>query len=668
MLAKAKRIILILAVAFGMSSVVFGTTTLEKNAYSDNYQQLIETQAKEQTVYEQAKYVKEIELTFQKPIQRQLFGINSKYDLREKIDLKVKNQETTSFCWAISATTVLESYMELVQNKQIEYSPRHIEYATSKTFLDGTNVDAYNREVNGGGNVLMAYGYITSGRGPVLEEEMPFNTSTQKINLAEIQGKTIDAKLEEYVIFPNIYKHKVGDTVVCSNGQTGENSRLYTDAEITAFRNQVKEHIMKYGGVTAQVNATKFEFYNNPSDVWSSTCYYCDDSSVVADHQVTIIGWDDNYAVTNFNEEHRPTAPGAYLVQNSFGQEVTINGVTKQVFDGGYIYISYEDLLIETAMTGITKMSDIDYDNIYQYDPLGCNDYITTNSNEISGANVFTKSNKLEWLNEISFYTVDGCTYEIYVNPQDGTLSNEKLKKIVTVPKKDNVSYTTVTLDEPVLLTGQEFAVAVRYISEDAAMLPVECVSGYDEEDAYRTATSNKGESFLCAESSLENWVDAKEVSVLGVDQANVCLKAFTTEAKDILLSSEKYNILEEKKITNISPNTTLEEMLQNISTNATIIIYDKSGNILSEGDIVCTDYTMKIVENDDTYKLVVTGDLNGDGKITGTDLLKLKKHIVKIELLKTPYLDAADVNFSADITSTDLLKIKQAIVGIVKF
>ena len=31
MLAKAKRVILILAVAFGMSNVVFVTTTLEKN-------------------------------------------------------------------------------------------------------------------------------------------------------------------------------------------------------------------------------------------------------------------------------------------------------------------------------------------------------------------------------------------------------------------------------------------------------------------------------------------------------------------------------------------------------------------------------------------------------------------------------------------------------------
>lgn len=668
MLVKAKRVIVILAVCLGMCNVVLGATISEKKLNSNNSSQLTETSQKEQNVYEQAKYVQEIELTFPNPIQRQLFGINSKYDLREKIDLKVKNQGTTSFCWAISATTALESYMQLVQNKQIEYSPRHMEYTTSKTFLDGTNADAYNREVNSGGNALIAYGYITSGRGPVLEEEMPFNTSTQKINLEEIEGKTVVAKLEEYVIFPNIYKQKVGDVVVCTNGQTGENSRLYTDAEMTAFRNQVKEHIMKYGGVTAQVNATKPEFYDNPSDMWSSKCYNCDDSSVVANHQVTIVGWDDNYDVSNFNEEHRPTKPGAYLVQNSFGQEVNIDGVTKKVFDNGYLYISYEDLLIETAMTGITKMDDIDYDNIYQYDPLGCNNYITSNSNEITGANVFSKSDKLEWLNEISFYTVNDCTYEIYVNSQDGTLSQEKLKKVKTVSRRDNIYYTTVTLDEPILLTGQEFAVAVRYISEGTSVLPVECISGYDEKDAYATATSNKGESFLCAESSLDNWVDAKEISVFGIEQANICLKAFTTEAKDILLYSEKYNISEDKKITKISPNTTLEEMLQNFSINGTAEIYDKSGTKLSEEDIICTDYTMKIVGNNNTYKLVVTGDVNGDGKITGTDLLKLKKHIVKIELLKETFLDAADVNFSTNITSTDLLKIKQAIVGIIIF
>lgn len=655
MLSKTKRIVLISLACMCMSSVVLGVTTLEK---SDEYNKWLEMP--EKNTYAPAKYVKEIEITFPSTVQRRLFGLRSEYDLRDDINLKVKNQGPTSFCWAISTTTVLESYMELVQSRQVEYSPRHMEYATSKTFSDGTNSNAHNREVNSGGNAFLAYGYMTSGRGPILEEEMPFSTSIQKINLSEIEGKTIDTKLEEYVVFPNIYKRKAGDVVVYTNGQTGENSRLYTDEEITAFRNQIKEHIVKYGGVTAQVNVSRFEFYNNPSDVWSSTCYYCDDLSAPIDHQVTIVGWDDNYDVSNFNEAHRPTTPGAYLVQNSFGTEVTVDGVTRQVFDEGYIYISYEDFFIETAMTGITKMSDIDYDNIYQHDPLGCNEYVTSNSNEITGANIFTKSDNKELLNEVSFYTVSGCTYEIYVNPQGGELEPEKLKKVATISKKDDAHYTTVSLDEPVLLTGTQFVVAIRYISQDIASLPVECVSGDNENDMFYTATSNRGESFMCVESSLTNWADFTDMSIEGIREVNVCVKAFTTQA--IAVSSEKYNILEDK-ITKISPGSTVEYVKQNISANTIIQIYDKAGVELESSDIVSTGAVMEA--NGLKYNLVVIGDVNGDGKITGTDLLKIKKHIVKLELLQDLYLDAADTNFSNSISPTDLLKVKQLIVGI---
>ena len=572
MSAIVKKVILIFIMFLGISGVVMAST------------------------YTTTTNNKEIKNVYLDTMNIRLFGIESDYDLREKINLKVKNQEDTSFCWAISTTTVLESYMGLVKNKQVEYSPKHIEYATSKTFLDGENVDAHNREVNSGGSALIAYAYITSGRGPVYEEEMPFSASTEKIKLSEIEEKTVDLQLEEYVVFPNVYKRKVGDVVVYTNGQTGENIKLYTDAEITAFRNQIKEHIVKYGGITAQVNATRFDFYSNPDDIKASTCYYCNDESVLPNHQVTIVGWDDNYAITNFNEYNRPTKPGAYLVQNSFGAEVTIEGVTKQVFDSGYMYISYEDFLVETAMTGITKMSDIDYAHIYQYDPLGCNKYITNATTEITGANVFTKSEKQECLSEVSFYTVDGCSYEIYVNSEDGELTQAKLEKVATVEPTSNVHYTTVSLEKPVLLTGNEFAVAIKYKSKDIASLPVECVPVDNPNDVFYNAESKSGESFMCLGSDFSNWSDFKEVSIGGISQINVCLKAFTTEVD------------------------------------------------------------------------LVKGDLNGDGKLTGTDLLKLKKHIVKLELLPSYYLEAADVNLSGDITSTDLLKLKQAIIGIIKF
>ena len=36
-------------------------------------------------------------------------------------------------------------------------------------------------------------------------------------------------------------------------------------------------------------------------------------------HAVTIVGWDDNYAVTNFSSSKQPSSPGAWLIKNSYG-------------------------------------------------------------------------------------------------------------------------------------------------------------------------------------------------------------------------------------------------------------------------------------------------------------------------------------------------------------
>lgn len=46
---------------------------------------------------------------------------------------------------------------------------------------------------------------------------------------------------------------------------------------------------------------------------------YTDTIDAPANHAVTIIGWDDGYAVENFPEGHQPPAPGAWIVRNSWG-------------------------------------------------------------------------------------------------------------------------------------------------------------------------------------------------------------------------------------------------------------------------------------------------------------------------------------------------------------
>ena len=67
-------------------------------------------------------------------------------------------------------------------------------------------------------------------------------------------------------------------------------------------------------------------------------------------------------------------------------------------------------------------------------------------------------------------------------------------------------------------------------------------------------------------------------------------------------------------------------------------------------------------------YSVVVYGDVNGDGKITALDLLKVQKHLVKSSKLKGYFLQAANVKRSgSDVSALDLLKIQKHIIGAAK-
>ncbi len=60
-----------------------------------------------------------------------------------------------------------------------------------------------------------------------------------------------------------------------------------------------------------------------------------------------------------------------------------------------------------------------------------------------------------------------------------------------------------------------------------------------------------------------------------------------------------------------------------------------------------------------------IQGDINGDGKITATDLLKMKRYIVYLEEFSEEEIKRGDMNEDNEITTTDLLKMKRIIVGL---
>lgn len=122
-----------------------------------------------------------------------------------------------------------------------------------------------------------------------------------------------------------------------------------------------------------------------------------------------------------------------------------------------------------------------------------------------------------------------------------------------------------------------------------------------------------------------------------------------------------KYTISKNKLISNISPATSIESFTKKLGASKDITITDSTGESKASGNIGTGD----IIKIDGTkYKVVVYGDVNGDGKITALDLLKIQKHIMGSSSLKGAFLEAANVKHSGSVSALDLLKVQKHIMG----
>lgn len=571
---KLIPILLIITIFLELNSISFATTDAKKSTVSlnlsedfKNWDKLSEEE-KDNVIMPMATSTN-IDEEDRSNANSFLFGVQNffakasiptKYSLTEDINVPVKHQGTTGECWAFSMTSVLESYLALSEQKAVipRYSARHMDYATSETFLDGKNPIGYSREVGTGGNSTIALGYLTNGTGAVLEEDMPFEDNEDKIKLSEIQDKEAVIRVTDAKVFPNINKYIDLEGNVTYRD---DSYKEYTDEEVTLIRNEIKQYIMKYGALAATTVGNNRNYYSNPEDPMHSAAYFCDNNFYSIDHAITIVGWDDNYSVDNFNPENKPKNPGAYICLNSYGTES---------FADGYTYVSYDDVNIEKNLTGIMGAEDISEDqNIYQNDFYGATVYLNVNpQGPIGIANVFTKEgNEDEYIEQVQIAASGNVTAEVYVNPSDSSLDSAKLQKVDVDSSTLDATYNTLKLKNPVKITGDKFAVMVKLTATEQFKIGIEC--NYADSKLTTSPTmfdnvsANAGESYISL-NSLQSWEDFTDFKVdeNTFEESNLCVKAITT--KEASSEPEKPNT----NTNNNNDNTNTNNNNQNANTN----------------------------------------------------------------------------------------------------
>ena len=269
----------------------------------------------------------------------------ARYDAREDgRTAPVKNQGDLGTCWAFASLLTLES--SLLPEESYDFSEDHMSH--DPNFL---------LDQKSGGDYIMSMAYLLSWRGPVLEEEDPYGDGISP------EGLTAAKHVQEIRILP-AYDREAVKAAVYRTG--GVQSALYT---------------------TLQRQEQDSRYYNDKTGAY----YYS--GTLPPNHDVVIVGWDDDYPAENFSE--LPPDNGAFLCENSWGTGFG---------EAGFFYVSYYDTNLCTTNLLYSDVEPADnYDRIYQTDLCGWLGQIGYGNENVWGANVYTASAGMQQICAVGF-------------------------------------------------------------------------------------------------------------------------------------------------------------------------------------------------------------------------------------------------------------------------
>lgn len=419
----------------------------------------------------------------------------SKYTNPDISSVPLKNQNPYGNCWAFTATALAETSYLKEKGTYRDMSEAGVVYSTCNSSADPLGnstkdvTKAKSEYYNAGGSPITAAYTMATWQGLLAESSIPYSEKLSS-TLAGVNPSITRndvAHLEDYYLIDATNKSAVKEMIV-ENGSVGI---LYYDGD---------------------------SYYNS-----SNNSYYCTKGGSV-NHAITIVGWDDDFARSNFVSS--PSGKGAWLVKNSWTSSASLKNSHY-----GYFWLSYYDKSIYGTAVSLHVNSADNYDYNYQYDGALGNGYLSGASDTLKIANIYKASGKnaTEYVSAVGFFSSTSntsYTVDVYTgvsgntNPTNGTYAS-----YATVSGKTTYSgYYTIELPKAVAVKADEkFAVVVTFTNaNERPRVPLENSSAGSAYSS--TAYKEEGQSFYLLGSS---WKDIAKQNISSTC-GNIRLKAYT--------------------------------------------------------------------------------------------------------------------------------------------
>ncbi|MCD8359719.1 MAG: lectin like domain-containing protein [Acidaminococcaceae bacterium] len=409
----------------------------------------------------------------------------------------VKNQLNYGSCWTFGMLATVEANWNKQRQAAIkagkineavakaDFSERYLAWLGYNAPL-GTDASTYlhpfypsfidpDREIydayDQGGLEFKAAALLTSGTGLTWETNAPFASKPfQKNDLAtRMQGVTLQPEVGLVTQVYGMYQYV--DSMPVNYYYDSKSESFVSDSDRQKY---IKQLITENGIISVGI-------YAGPE--WNDdkiTEIYNQDFDLGANHEVGLVGWDDDYEFTNYKDKNGQPLKGAWIMRNSWGEKWG---------NGGYAYVSYYDTSLASGVTSVVEADSLRYTSISQHGQLGSDIYWRWDDEDpvavktSKGMASHYVAARPQFLKAVGFCTLtDAASYEIEVlagatDPENGKSIYTQKGTFGKDDSKDYVGYRTVELDKFTLLpAGGDYVVRVKIYDNNGKLLGTQIV------------------------------------------------------------------------------------------------------------------------------------------------------------------------------------------------